>query len=221
MKRPGILRLALWPALLVALLLWQAPLHAAGCGLAAQRAEQQAGLPPGLLQAIGEVESGGWPWAVGEAGAGRTFAAPADAIAWVQQRQAAGARSIDVGCFQVNLMYHPAAFASLAEAFDPDSNARAAAAYLLALHARLPAWADVAAAYHSQTPDLGQAYRSRVLARWHAPDAGVAPGSAAATVPIASLRFLPGAAPPEHLPHIWRGGDAGPVAPGLLIRLAR
>ena len=41
------------------------------------------------------------------------------AVAAVQALQARGVRSIDVGCLQVNLMYHPIAFASLDDAFDP------------------------------------------------------------------------------------------------------
>ena len=42
---------------------------------------------------------------------------------------------IDVGCFQVDLFYHPYAFTSLEEAFDPDANARAADSDPCATHA--------------------------------------------------------------------------------------
>ena len=41
--------------------------------------------------------------------------------------RAQGARSIDVGCMQVNLLHHADAFASLEQAFDPVANARYAA----------------------------------------------------------------------------------------------
>ena len=203
-------------------------MHAAECQQAASRAERDAGLPPGLLQAIGRVETGNQPWAVDEAGAGRFFPSRDDAVAWVRQRQVAGLRSIDVGCFQVSLMYHPAAFATLSDAFDPDLNAQAAAAYLLDLHARLPDWGDVAAAYHSQTPFLGVAYRARVLAWWQAPGSvpagGASGATAAATIPaFGSLRFLQHvAAPSGHLPRILRGdADEDPGSPVRLIRLVR
>ena len=214
-----------WRGLPLAALLWHSPLQAAECQRAAERAEQEAGLPAGLLQAIGQVESGGWPWTVGEVGAGRTFPVRDAAVEWVEQRQAAGVRSVDIGCFQLNLLYHPTAFATLADAFDPDVNARAAAAYLLALHARLPQWGDVVGAYHSETPDLGNAYRARVLAWWHSPGLG-APGAApaATAVAFASLRFLPGFTPPaDHLPRILRGstGEAGGEAGTGRARLLR
>ena len=69
-----------------------------------------------------------WPWATNHAGEGHYFASAPEAITWVAAQQASGIRSIDVGCFQVNLHYHPDAFAGLAEAFDPAANARYAAA---------------------------------------------------------------------------------------------
>ena len=88
------------------------------------------------------------------------------AVAAVRALQARGVRSIDVGCLQVNLMYHPAAFASLDEAFDPRSNAAYAARFLNTLYAERRDWAHAIAAYHSETPALGDAYRVLVMARW-------------------------------------------------------
>jgi Transglycosylase SLT domain len=146
------------------------------CRSAAQVFEQSAGLPPGLLLAIGQVESGRydpvtrrvdpWPWAANHAGEGRYFASAPEAIAWVAAQQALGNRSIDVGCFQVNLQYHPDAFASLAEAFDPAANARYAADFLRRLHERSGNWQTAAALYHSADPVEGQWYGSRVVAAW-------------------------------------------------------
>ena len=101
--------------------------------------------------------------------AGSTTPRPT-AIAAVQALQAAGIRSIDVGCMQVNLFYHPTAFASLDEAFDPLANARYAARFLAVLYRREGTWPAAAAAYHSQTPALGAAYAQRVMAAW--PGAG-------------------------------------------------
>ena len=92
--------------------------------------------------------------------------------------QARGVRSIDVGCLQVNLMYHPAAFASLDEAFDPRINAAYAARFLNTLYAERRDWAHAIAAYHSETPALGDAYRVLVMARWQRRRAGRAPVTA-------------------------------------------
>lgn len=146
------------------------------CRSAAAAAEREAALPPGLLLAIGQVESGRadpdtgridpWPWTTNLRGDGHFFASAREAIAWVAAQQAAGYRPIDVGCFQVDLQFHPSAFASLTEAFAPTSNARYAARFLNELHARTGSWPQAVALYHSAEPSLGLAYRSQVFAAW-------------------------------------------------------
>jgi hypothetical protein len=77
---------------------------------------------------------------------------------------------------QVNLLYHPTAFASLEEAFDPWHNARYAARFLTALRGADSTWLPAIAAYHSMTPALGTEYRKRVLAVWDRPDLAVVAG---------------------------------------------
>ncbi|MXP62562.1 lytic transglycosylase domain-containing protein [Roseomonas sp. M0104] len=135
-----------------------------------------AGVPPGLLGAIALVESGRpdpatgrpvpWPWSYNVGGEG--FAAPskAAAVAAVEKLQAQGVRSIDVGCMQVNLLYHPQAFGNLEEAFDPEGNTRYAVRFLRMLQARHSDWGSAVAHYHSGEPERGLAYSRRVaLAR--------------------------------------------------------
>jgi hypothetical protein len=146
------------------------------CERAVAAAEASEKLPPRLLDAIAVTESGRpdpatghrrpWPWTINAQGEGRVFATKQDAIAAVKALQAQGIQSIDTGCLQVNLLYHPGAFATLDEAFDPVSNARYAARFLNTLYARDRDWASAVGAYHSQTPALGEAYRVLVMARW-------------------------------------------------------
>jgi hypothetical protein len=163
---------------------------AALCESAVAAAEVAARLPPRLLDAISVTESGrpdpvsgerrAWPWTINAEGEGTFLATRQDAVAAVRALQARGVQSIDVGCMQVNLMYHPRAFASLEEAFDPRANAAYAARFLNALFAEHKDWAQAIAAYHSETPALGDAYRVLVLARWRGPAtlfAAPAPGS--------------------------------------------
>jgi hypothetical protein len=161
-----------------------APDPQSACEAAITAAQERAQLPPGLLPAIALVESGRpdartgivrpWPWTINVAGLGFFFPTKAAAIAAVQALQDLGIQSIDVGCLQVNLMYHPAAFANLEQAFDPTSNARFAAHFLDALYGRTGDWTQAAGDYHSQTPTLGASYRAQVLARWHPPASAVA-----------------------------------------------
>ncbi len=150
------------------------------CRSAAQRVEQEAGLPPGLLLAIGRVETGRtdpatgrfdpWPWSTNMAGVSHYFASYAEAIAWSAAQLANGQRSIDVGCFQINLMYHPGAFATLEEAFAPLPNARYAAEFLNSLYRRSGSWQLAAAQYHSADPAQGTPYGNKVFALLGAPD---------------------------------------------------
>ncbi len=148
----------------------------AWCETAVTSAEYSNRLPPRLLAAISLTETGRveaasgrfrpWPWTINAAGMGHFFRTSQQAINAVKALQARGVRSIDVGCLQVNLMYHPRAFASLQEAFDPRINAAYAARFLNALYADSKSWSSAIAAYHSETPVLGDAYRSMVMAHW-------------------------------------------------------
>jgi hypothetical protein len=97
-------------------------------------------------------------------GQGFFYDSKAQAVAAVQAMQARGVKSIDVGCMQINLMYHPTAFASLDEAFDPMANARYAAKFLGILYGQTRDWAKATAMYHSATPELGENYQRKVLA---------------------------------------------------------
>ena len=155
---------------------------ATACAEAAVAAERTTpALPPGLLLAIGKVESGRrdpasgatmpWPWTIDAAGSGQSFADKATAIAATMALQAAAVSSIDIGCFQINLGAHPDAFDNLDTAFDPASNGRAAARLLIGLRDQTGNWAAAIAAYHSITPERGQPYRDRVLAAWGEPAA--------------------------------------------------
>jgi hypothetical protein len=150
------------------------PSHA--CDRAATRAEADWHLPTGLLAAIGVVESGrtglgsklpvAWPWAVNAAGRGLYLSSKDAAVATVRAFQAAGLQVIDVGCFQVDLFYHPDAFATLDSAFDPEANAQAAASILARSRLSGSSWQTAVALYHSASSALGGRYLRLVQAAW-------------------------------------------------------
>jgi len=144
------------------------------CTAAVNMAEQRHATAPGLLAAIARVESGRpvrpggavqpWPWTVNADGQGLFFPSKADAVAWVRGALARKtARFLDVGCMQVDLQMHPAAFASLEEAFDPAVNADYAARYLLKLRSKAGGdWSAAAGLYRSSAPALAASYRARL-----------------------------------------------------------
>jgi hypothetical protein len=146
------------------------------CAPAVARQEQRHGIPRRLLTAISLVESGrwdadrgagaAWPWTVTAQGEGRFFPTKAAAIAEVRRLQARGITSIDVGCMQVNLHFHPDAFPNLAVAFDPERNADYAATFLTALKKDHGSWRAAVEHYHSSTPEKRIPYQKKVYAAW-------------------------------------------------------
>jgi len=198
-SRPGRAGLLAVLALLAA---FTGRASAMSCTQAAAVAEAGAGIPAGLLLAIGLVESGRtdaagvrapWPFAIQSGGAGRFLASAEEAVAAVESLQTGGVQSIDVGCFQINLLHHPGAFPNLATGFDPMANALAASRFLASLREELGAWEPAVAAYHSRTETLGTPYRDLVLAAWH--------GTLA---PAAAVRAVAGI-------RVW--GPAGEIVP--------
>lgn len=199
--------------------------HAA-CHEAGTAAEQAHGLPPGLLLAIGRVESGrrdpatgrvsAWPWTLNAGGTGQVFATAALAQAATRSWQAGGMASIDVGCFQVNLMHHPTAFTSVEHAFDPAANAGYAGRFLAALRLRTGSWDGAVAAYHSATPERGAAYRDRVMAGW--PGGGVL-SPAPAPLPLDRVVAWSSAAPTGI--RIWTPSPAGSAAGLVQMTIGR
>lgn len=139
------------------------------CDAAAARAAAATGVPLPVLQAIALTETGRsrggrmrpWPWTTHAAGEGRWFDSRATAEAHVQALRAQGRRSIDIGCFQVNLRWHGDGFASPAAMFDPEANALYAARFLAGLKAEFGSWEAAAGAYHSRTPHLAARYTAR------------------------------------------------------------
>lgn len=139
------------------------------CDLAAEAAAKENGVPLDVLMAISRVETGRsgesgfqpWPWTVNMEGAGRWFETEDQARAHVFSHFKNGARSFDVGCFQINYKWHGAAFKSIDDMFDPELNAQYAAAFLNSLFLELGDWAAAAGAYHSRTPEFARTYTAR------------------------------------------------------------
>ncbi len=168
------------PAALVAALAMAALLHAAPARASADEGaaclghiaseEKAHDIPDRLLQRIGFAESGrtidgrrvAWPWTVNAQGQGHYFETKGEAVEFVRGLQASGVSVIDVGCMQVNLHYHPKAFASLDQAFDPATNVAYAADFLTWLEDETSDWSTAARYYHSRTPSLGARYAARL-----------------------------------------------------------
>ncbi len=165
---------------------------AAICDQAAEIAGRETGVPADVLRALTRTETGRrlagatrpWPWTVNMEGKGFWFDSPAEALAYAEARRAAGSRSFDMGCFQVNYRWHGQHFAALDAMMDPLTNARYAARFLGTLFAELGDWSRAAGAYHSRTAEFATRYRARfdrLLAGLADPGAPGAPTTELAT----------------------------------------
>jgi hypothetical protein len=155
----------------------------AACLAAIVEAERKSDAKDHILLALGFTEAGRampdglftvWPWTVNVEGEGRYFGSKAAAVEHVRAALARGARSIDVGCLQVNLRWHPKAFEDLETAFEPAANVAYAARHLAALRRTESDPVRAIGRYHSSIREAQEAYLSRVEGnlRWvaHATD---------------------------------------------------
>ena len=184
-----------------------APSPGLQCRHAVRNAGRLAGIPDHLMSAIARVESGRtdlqgqvnpWPWSINVEGIDHVYDTKVEVIAAVQALQARGVRSIDVGCMQVNLMFHPGAFPTLDQAFDPVANATYAADFLRRLYAQTGSWPAATAAYHSATPDVGSAYQQKVqsvFADEQRRDDAAGPAGIMTAMNAPVLRMAPSSAP--------------------------
>lgn len=141
-----------------------------------------------MLLAIAKIESGRplpprgalgpWPWTTNAGGAGSFYDTGPNAIAGGRDILR-HSRNLDVGCMQVSLLHHPAAFATLENAFEPALNADYAARFLLALQSGTAGgnWQVAAGFYHI----------ANACARDHLPRAGRSDTGRAAAGPATAI----------------------------------
>lgn len=199
----------------------QAP-TGADCIAAILDAQARYGIPDNLLLAIGVQEAGRrgrdgltvWPWTVNAEGEGMFFRTRAEALSWVHAKQAAGVRSIDVGCMQVNQKWHGGEFASLEQAFDPMVNVDYAARYLTGLYRDAGDWWAAAGRYHSATDSYQQVYLTSLRRNQAAVTAALGPliaqarGAGMFALAARAEPAAPAAPPP---PVFWSAGREGPA----------
>lgn len=201
----------------------------AACRQAITAAERAHGIPSHLLAAIARVESGRrdeasgtfnpWPWTINADGQGSFYDNKAQAVAAAVSMRAHVVTSIDVGCMQISLTYHPDAFPDMVMAFDPASNADYGARFLTQLYQKTNSWPKAVEMYHSATAEIGQEYGRRVYAAWPqeqklAELAEPYPLASAWSSPIGRPNlFMPLRQPPPHIIPM-AAGLTGATLPG-------
>jgi hypothetical protein len=168
------------------------------CRTAAKEAAEGSGVPLALVRAVMTTESGRpagrgntlkpWPWALNVEGQGYWPETREQAIEAIDGFLREGRTSIDIGCFQINLRWHGAAFASAEDMIDPMQNAAYAVRFLLDLKSETGSWREAAGAYHSRNPDRAETYVQR-LKSVHADLIASSPAPEEETPPPARAAF--------------------------------
>jgi len=140
-------------------------------------------MPSNLLRAVAVTESGyyiksvgrpqAWPWTINVEGKGYHYNSKREAVRAVQGFQAKGIKSIDIGCMQVNLRYHPEAFRNLEQAFEPKYNIGYAAQFLRSKYSQARNWKDAVGLYHNGVIALNRGYIQRVYNTWRVEDKSI------------------------------------------------
>lgn len=147
------------------------------CMDATLKYEKEYEIKEHLLSTISSVESGKWdaelnrntpwPWTINAQGKGMHFNTKEEAVAKVKELQAKGVKSIDVGCMQVNLIFHGKAFESIEDAFDPYKNVEYGAKFLKRLYSKTnDNWMKAATNYHSKKPHKAKIYEKKINATY-------------------------------------------------------
>ncbi len=102
-----------------------------------------------------------WPWTINIDGRGFWFDTRGEALSFVFDHFLKGARSFDLGCFQINYRWHGANFSSIEEMLDPVANANYAASFLSELYRETGTWQKAVGAFHSRNAVFADRYMVR------------------------------------------------------------
>ncbi len=145
------------------------------CIESAKKYEKIYRLPENLLVSVALTESGkklksgefvAWPWTINVKGRGKFFDTKDLVLKYVESYIKKGKRNIDMGCMQVNYMYHPKAFDNLSLAFDPETNVKWSANLIKNLYEKYGSYKDAVGYYHSYRTLKRNKYSTKVLSTW-------------------------------------------------------
>ena len=142
--------------------------------------EKQNHMPSNLLRAVSVTESGrwsrelnklvAWPWTINVGGRGYHYNSKKEAINAVLKLKKKGKTSIDIGCMQINLKYHPEAFDNLEQTFEPKFNIEYASSFLKDNYEKTGSWEGAIRRYHNINPKHSNKYIARIYQTWRIED---------------------------------------------------
>ncbi|MBB4953950.1 soluble lytic murein transglycosylase-like protein [Agrobacterium vitis] len=123
------------------------------CEREISRAAAKYGIPEGILYSVGLTETGRkgslQPYALNVEGLPLFPDSMEEAMRTFLLAKEMGGKLIDIGCMQINYLYHHENFHSLQDMFDPRLNVEYAAKFLATLHDKHETWTMAVARYHA------------------------------------------------------------------------
>jgi soluble lytic murein transglycosylase-like protein len=129
-------------------------------------AEKKHGIPSGLLEAMGRVESTHNPWAINVNTKGRGYSNKEAALKRIKQARLKGATNINIGCLQLHWYHHLKKFKSINDMIDPKQNVMYAAKYLKILIGRYKSLSMAVRRYNSPSKKHNMRYLKKVAKAW-------------------------------------------------------
>ena len=190
------------------------------CQAAAVQASAETGVPVDVLVAISMIETAeepaqpdAWPWTVATDEVRLRFPTRDDAVAYLGGIDSDATSTLEVGCFQLDLIRHARGFESAERALDPHANALYAARLLVELHREKGSWPLAAGTFHSRSIAQARSYAAAVQQLRRSTEgaagrlAGLSTGTG--TQVVSGLGFLP-------VQRVSDPGTGAPSAPPLL-----
>ena len=144
------------------------------CRKLASSIEKKIKLPNKLLSSISLTETGyskngtfaAWPWTLNVNGKSKYFDTKKEMAIHLHKKLSEDIRNIDIGCMQINYIYHSKNFRNIEDMIDPHLNVEYAGKFLIKLFNKYKSWNKAISYYHSSDPKRMRKYLEKVKRNW-------------------------------------------------------
>ena len=144
------------------------------CRKLASLIEKKIKLPNKLLSSISLTETGyskngtfaPWPWTLNVNGKSEYFDTKKEMASHLHKKLSENITNIDIGCMQINYIYHSKNFRNIDDMINPQLNVEYAGKFLIKLFKKYKSWNKAISYYHSSDPKRMRKYLEKVKRNW-------------------------------------------------------
>tara|TARA_B100000886_G_scaffold334862_1_gene291035 strand:- start:734 stop:1369 length:636 start_codon:yes stop_codon:yes gene_type:complete len=144
------------------------------CRKLASLIEKKIKLPNKLLSSISLTETGyskngtfaPWPWTLNVNGKSEYFDTKKEMASHLHKKLSENITNIDIGCMQINYIYHSKNFRNIDDMINPHLNVEYAGKFLVKLFNKYKSWNKAISYYHSSDPKRMREYLEKVKRNW-------------------------------------------------------